>query len=198
MQNIRRFRITEILEIRTNFSGQPQYTYRPVQTVQGWQRLGHYLLDYIILAGVSMLFQKFVWDYSTPTQETLLMGPEEQALFLLRALGIGLLQNFLFYAGFEGFFGSTPGKMLLGRVVIDEYGERPDFPRIVIRTFSRWVPFEPFSCLWPLGWHDRWSKTFVVTKDEADYLWEALAKMEMETVHREADQFRSSQNTPQS
>lgn len=193
MQNIRRFKITEIAEIRNNLSGQPYYEYREVQTVRGWQRLGHYLLDYIIIYGVSMLFQKFVWDYATPPEEILSMTREQLMLFQLKAVGIGLLQNFVFYAGFEGFFGSTPGKMLLGRVVIDEYGERPDFPRILIRTISRWVPFEAFSCLAPLGWHDRWSKTFVVTKAEADHLWDALAKMEMETTQRDAEQFRAQQ-----
>lgn len=193
MQNIRRFKITEIAEIRYNLSGQPYYSYREIQTVRGWQRIGHYVLDYIIIAGVSMLFQKFVWSWTPAPEEIQAMTQEELMLVQLKAVSIGLLLNFAFYAGFEGFFGSTPGKMLLGRVVIDEYGERPDFPRILLRTICRAVPFEAISCLWPRGWHDQWSKTFVVTKDEADKLWDALIKMETETTQREAEQYRAHQ-----
>jgi uncharacterized RDD family membrane protein YckC len=194
VQNFRRFKITEITEIRHNLSGEHDYSYREVQTVRGWQRLGHYVLDYIIIYGVSMLFQTFVWDFSPAPEELSGLTQEQLLLIQLKVVGIGLLQNFAFYAGFEGFFGSTPGKMLLGRVVIDEYGERPEFPRILLRTVCRWVPFEAISCLWPLGWHDKWSKTFVVTKDEADRLWDLLAKMEMEATQHEADRFRAQQS----
>lgn len=192
MENIRRYKITEIPEIRYNF-GQAYQGYREVQVIRGWQRLGHYVLDYCVLYGVSLLVQNFIWNYAPDPGDILKMTDTELLIFQLKAAGIGYVQIILFYAGFEGFLGSTPGKMLLRRVVINEYGERPEFPQILLRTICRCVPFEPLSCFWPRGWHDQWSRTFVVSQEEADKIWDALAKMENEQVQREADSFREQQ-----
>jgi hypothetical protein len=50
--------------------------------------------------------------------------------------------------------------------VVDEYGEKPTFSQIVGRSFARIVPFEVFSCLGATGWHDDWSKTYVIRKKD--------------------------------
>ena len=59
----------------------------------------------------------------------------------------------------------TPAKFITKTKVITEYGEKPSFKTIFIRTLVRFVPFEAFSFLSPerpRGWHDRWSKTIVI------------------------------------
>ncbi len=190
MENFRRHKITEIVEIKYKITGEPYYTYREVNVVRGWARFGHYILDYLVLQGVSYLIN-LAFAFKNPDMYS--MQPNELIALQLKLIALALLYNFIYYAGFEGFFGSTPGKMLLGRVVIDEHGERPDFPRILLRTICRWVPFEAISCLWPRGWHDQWSKTFVVNKDEADKLFDAITKMEVEETQRNAEQYRAQQ-----
>lgn len=193
MHNFQRYKITEIAEIRYKVTGEPYYLPREVNVVRGGARLGHYVLDYIILQGISYLLGYMFG--SLMLADTGSMATNELIVVQLKMAGLGLLYNFMYYAAFEGFFGSTPGKMLLGRVVIDEYGERPDFPRVMLRSVIRWVPFEALSCLSPRGWHDQWSKTFVVSKQEADLLWDALAKMETEVAKQDADRFRSQQGS---
>jgi uncharacterized RDD family membrane protein YckC len=61
---------------------------------------------------------------------------------------------------------SSPAKLILGRIVVNEYGEKPTFKQIVARSYSRIVPFEIFSCLSQFGWHDKWSDTFVLRKKD--------------------------------
>jgi uncharacterized RDD family membrane protein YckC len=129
VENFRRHKITEIKEIRYKITGEPYYTYREVNVVRGWARFGHYILDYLALQGISYLVN-FAFSLNNP--DVIGMDPDELIMLQLKLVGLALLYNFAYYAGFEGFFGSTPGKMLLGRVVIDEYGERPDFPRILL------------------------------------------------------------------
>ena len=67
----------------------------------------------------------------------------------------------------------TLGKFLTKTIVIDEYGNKPDLSTIIARSLIRLVPFEPISCLgddYSNGWHDRWTKTWVVTEEELKIL----------------------------
>jgi hypothetical protein len=68
----------------------------------------------------------------------------------------------IFYILFEGVFQATPGKFLSETKVTDGEGNRPVFPNIIGRTFSRFVPFEPLSFFANSGWHDNWSGTEVI------------------------------------
>jgi uncharacterized RDD family membrane protein YckC len=72
---------------------------------------------------------------------------------------------FGYYVLFEWIFARTPAKWLTGTRVVDFDGQKPRFLRILGRTLARYVPLEPFSFLGsrPLGWHDRWSRTRVVS-----------------------------------
>ncbi|WP_212006591.1 RDD family protein [Chitinophaga sp. HK235] len=69
----------------------------------------------------------------------------------------------LYYSIMEGLTGRTIGKMLTGtRVVTLDY-ERISFGQVMGRSFSRIIPFEPFSMLFgPTPWHDMWTNTTVV------------------------------------
>ena len=71
---------------------------------------------------------------------------------------------FLYYFILETLTGKTLGKMITRTKVVDVNGQKPGSSVIALRTLSRLVPFEPFSFFGnpPRGWHDTWSKTWVV------------------------------------
>lgn len=85
-------------------------------------------------------------------------------------LVVSIASMLAYYIVFEATLGRTPGKMIVGTRVVDLEGNHPSFRQIVIRTFARLVPFEPFSCLSDDGgWHDDWSKTRVIrTRGQAE------------------------------
>jgi uncharacterized RDD family membrane protein YckC len=69
-----------------------------------------------------------------------------------------------YYLFFEGMFGRTPGKVLLGTKVVDLKGGEPTMGAIVKRTLARFVPFEGLSFLGERGFHDRVSSTLVIRR----------------------------------
>jgi uncharacterized RDD family membrane protein YckC len=79
------------------------------------------------------------------------------------------LTYFSYYILSEFYFQKTIAKKLTGSLVVNEYGEKPDFKIICLRTLARIVPFNPFSTFWTDDgrfWHDTWTKTFVISKEE--------------------------------
>ena len=72
----------------------------------------------------------------------------------------------------------TIGKFATNAVVIDQYAEAPSDGSLIGRSFARLVPFEALSCLSDRGWHDTWSKTYVVTTEERDTLQKLLREQE--------------------
>ena len=100
------------------------------------------------------------------------VGVIANAINLIPFVDLGIfLQALLYpfyYILFEYYYSWTPGKLVSGSIVLNENGQRPDLQTIILRTFCRYVPFEPFSCLDhnSRGWHDSWTKTYVVKKSE--------------------------------
>ena len=66
-----------------------------------------------------------------------------------------------YYLFFEGLWGRTPGKLVLGTVVTDLDGQPPALGAIVKRTLARIVPFEALTFLGEHGFHDKVSRTQV-------------------------------------
>ena len=89
----------------------------------------------------------------------------------------GVAMMLAYYVGCEALFGRTLGKLITGTRVVSETGEPATFRQVVLRTLSRMVPFEPFSCLSdpPVGWHDRWSGTRVVRVGQGNTLGPAYS-----------------------
>lgn len=77
----------------------------------------------------------------------------------------GLLISIAYYIILEGMTGRTLGKLITGTKVVNEHGEPPSFGQILGRTFSRFIPFEPFSFFGEdgRGWHDSVPGTYVVS-----------------------------------
>jgi uncharacterized RDD family membrane protein YckC len=137
--------------------------YLTLQATRG-MRLGTFIIDYLfviaiwILIGIASAYLGMIdWIEN--------MNRVQERLF-----DIGTL--LVYYMFFEGLFGRTPGKWIIGTKTVDLNGNAPSLGVVFIRSICRFVPFEPFSFFGnePNGWHDRWSKTRVVsTRKLADY-----------------------------
>jgi hypothetical protein len=75
---------------------------------------------------------------------------------------LAIMARSIYYITFEALFNATPAKILTENRVTDQEGNKPEFPVIVGRTFSRFVPLEALSFLGSTGWHDQWSRTEVI------------------------------------
>ena len=111
------------------------------------QRFGNLMIDYFCYIAMCFVFGAVLGAIGLP----------EFAGFISWPMYIG------YYVFFEGVLGATPGKLVTRTRVVALDGGKPSFGQLLGRTFSRFVPFEPFSFLGSTsGWHDRWSKTRVV------------------------------------
>lgn len=99
------------------------------------------------------------------------------AMLQFIAFLIALAINFLYYTFCESAFGGTPAKLMFGYTVIDLYGNNVSFGKAALRAVCRYVPFEAFSCFGERGWHDRWSKTYVVKRTEKQELLKLLGRL---------------------
>jgi uncharacterized RDD family membrane protein YckC len=125
---------------------------RPVDALSPLQRLAHHFVDSIILT----LIQIPITIYS--------LGRRSIILDLLP-----ILFFLAYYVVCECYFQRTIGKLTTDSIVVNEYGEKPDFKTVCLRTIIRIVPFDPFSIFWVGGdrlWHDTWTKTYVISKTE--------------------------------
>lgn len=137
---------------------------RPVKTVSQGPRFGHYVVDWIGYSIVLIIFSVpigFIQVLVTDVRSAVLMNAFV-ALFNLAAYPA-------YYIISEHLWQKSPGKFLSNTLVIDEWGNKPSLKQIIFRNLLRLVPFEPFSCFddkHSYGWHDKWSKTWVVSHDE--------------------------------
>ena len=145
---------------------------RKVQLVTGLARFGHYIIDAVII-GVILI----VLDFTLPDG----IYPSYSPGFEFNGFVINLIPSLdnifitvAYYFMCETTMQRTIGKFATNSIVINEYAESPKSGSLIVRSFSRIVPFEAFSCFSDRGWHDRWSKTYVVTTSERDTLKKLL------------------------
>ena len=127
-------------------------------------------------AGTGRRFLNFIIDlmiiYVISFIEGIILGilfGSEYSKYICETFIISLGTIFLYYYLFEYLFQKTPAKFITGTKVILFDGVRVNSKAIIIRTLSRFIPFEAFSMYtgkdeeqkntW---WHDRWSKTRVI------------------------------------
>jgi uncharacterized RDD family membrane protein YckC len=122
------------------------------------KRLLNVLLDGIASWVVSMVFFILAYFSSSPASIVLVI--------------LGYVSSFIgYYIVCEYVWGRTVGKLITNTKVIDKFGKKPSFLRIVGRSFARYIPFDFLSFLFgpfPVGWHDSISGTFVVSNDLSD------------------------------
>lgn len=148
--------------------------FRPVKSVSQGPRIGHFLADYILYL-ILLFTVETLLDFARITAEKDIL-----ALMSSYTLSIAYFLLYpLYYFFFESRWQKTPGKFLTKTIVIDEYGNKPDLSTIALRSIIRLVPFEQFSCFddkYSHGWHDRWSKTWVVSEEELQTLKQLQAE----------------------
>jgi len=144
-------------------------SFKVERTASTGKRFANYILDLI-----------FIWIFIFIFLLMLIMvlrifAPESLSFFreenqLLNYL-IAFVSMMIYYSFFEALTGRTLAKFITKTKVINEKGGKPNFKTTLIRTIGRFVPFEVFSFLGskPIGWHDEWSKTFVVESSLSDY-----------------------------
>jgi uncharacterized RDD family membrane protein YckC len=170
MQKITEIKEQHIIKRRETVNGVNTFVeknyirFHPVKFVEGLPRVGHFLLDRVF-------FYIFAIIIGVPVAIILVMMgisiDDNSASFkLFDTLFSWLILQPLYYFIFEALIQSSPAKIILGRIVVDEYGNKPGIKQIFIRSISRSVPFEAFSCLSTTGWHDNWSKTYVIRKKD--------------------------------
>lgn len=73
----------------------------------------------------------------------------------------------VYYTVVEGITkGRSLGKLITGTMAVRNDGSSLTWKDALLRSLSRAVPFEAFSALGPLPWHDKWTNTMVVRKSE--------------------------------
>ena len=85
-----------------------------------------------------------------------------QALAKIPEFFVGSVIYAAYFLFFEGIWARSPGKMMLGMLVVTDAGTRAEFGHILKRTACRIIPFDAFSFLGKKGWHDSLSATTVV------------------------------------
>lgn len=76
---------------------------------------------------------------------------------------MGILLYMSYYNLFEAWLGKTPAKFLTRTRVVDLWGNKPGWLDIMGRSLCRLLPFDAVSFLFGSDWHDRFSKTIVIS-----------------------------------
>lgn len=139
--------------------------YKPVHYASNWLRLFTNLIDTVIFAFVTILFQNIL-DlvcvlYSVDLVRVFIsQAPMDQLLaWLYNSIFVCVL--FLFLEGLTK--GYTLGKLITGTRAIQRDHTAITWKQAAIRSIVRMIPIEPLSAFSKNGlWHDRMSKTMVV------------------------------------
>jgi len=153
----------------------PYIGVRDVLLISPPKRLLHFAIDYVLLL---LAFMGFIvlTQYQTTSNFSIVLNGNPITIFPYHE--IGLLLYMIYYFVCEGFLQRTVGKVFTKSVVINEYGKDITPLEALMRTFIRLLPFEALSCIGDLGWHDKWSKTYVVSTEERAALRKAISECE--------------------
>lgn len=129
------------------------------------QRFANYIIDYIFLIGLGALIGAalgLILGHFAP-EHLGILDEDNRLLDYVYGFVIGII----YYSFFEGFTGRSIGKFFTKTKVVTEEGGQPDFGTIFVRSMCRSIPFDALSFLGSeaSGWHDKFSKTRVVTID---------------------------------
>ncbi|NBL65562.1 RDD family protein [Flavobacterium sp. NST-5] len=129
-------------------------------------RFANYIIDYIfqIILFVGLVF---VVALVAAFNGNELFIEKMENMNRLHEYVLGAIIVLIYYNLFEIFFSATIGKFITQTIVVNEFGEKPSYQDIMLRTVCRLIPFEQFSFLGTpgKGWHDKLSRTYVVDKN---------------------------------
>jgi uncharacterized RDD family membrane protein YckC len=129
------------------------------------QRIGNLLLDQVafLLITVVLYFVFMLVAGGTAVLAGVGDPSEDVSGGAYAIIAIGVYIGY--YTIGEGGFGKTVGKLITGTEVVNRNGSPLTLGRALARTCCRFVPLDQFSFFGgdrPVGWHDRWTGTFVV------------------------------------
>jgi uncharacterized RDD family membrane protein YckC len=129
-------------------------------TASAGVRFLNYFIDTVFMIVLVILFLIFLVRMFPPEFQITMLYENR-----LYRYGLSFLMSLVYYTIFEASGGRTIGKYITKTKVVDEGGNLPDFRTILIRTCCRFIPFDPLSFLFEdsTGWHDKLSKTRVVS-----------------------------------
>ncbi len=143
----------------------------PVVVSQG-VRFGYFMIDVVFYYIITFIIGIILGIIIVATGGIESLRPDSTMMKVLDLMGYPIF--FLYYAISEGLGGATLGKLICGYTVIDEHANKVSFPKVLLRTVCRYIPFEAFSCFGERGWHDKLSKTYVVKRSEKAELQKLL------------------------
>jgi len=153
------------------------FRFKEVKYVQGWARFGGFLIDMVFIMIFELMLGVAIGVILALTGNLEYLESGEFDIYS-RLMTLLIIRPG-YYLLFEATAQASPAKMILGRKVVNEYGEKPSFNQILARSYIRFIPFEIFSCLGELGWHDTWTKTFVLRKKDLKDLQLAIQVQEL-------------------
>ncbi len=126
-----------------------------VPVVSSGIRFIHSIIDQILVFGISFMLSMDDPDAFTLYAYVLMFG---------------------YYVVTEGLLGGSLAKLMLGNIVIDDHAKRINFGTAALRSIIRFVPLDGLSFLGSdsRGWHDKWSKTYVIKKGDLERVQEML------------------------
>jgi uncharacterized RDD family membrane protein YckC len=129
------------------------------------QRFLNLLLDYVGQIALMMLVGVVIGVISVVTGNQQLANMFDN-MNTLTEYGFTIVLVLIYYNMFEIFTSRTLGKFITKTIVVDEYGNKPEYQTIMIRSLCRLIPFDALSFLGATsrGWHDSISRTYVVQK----------------------------------
>jgi len=131
------------------------------QPASRWQRFANLIVDtvgYVFLTFVVIVLigvVNFEFAEAVASED----GDAAEATYI-----VYVLSRMAYYFGFEALFGWTPAKLLTRTRVVKADGSPLTWPRAIVRTLLRFVPFEMVTFLghFSAGLHDQASGTRVV------------------------------------
>lgn len=145
---------------------------RPPVVVHQGVRFGYFMIDVVFFYILTFIIGLIIGIIVVATDNVDLLREDSGLIKFLDLMGYPLF--FLYYAISEGLGGTTLGKLICGYTVIDEQANKVSFSKALLRTVCRYIPFEAFSCFSERGWHDTFSKTYVVKRTEKAELQKLL------------------------
>jgi uncharacterized RDD family membrane protein YckC len=126
------------------------------------KRFLNYLIDLAVLYLLSIVIGFIIgilWGIISPETVDAITEYEKALGYVIGAIAI-----LIYYTIIEYLTGKSVGKYFTKTKVIDLNGNLPNFKKVLIRSFSRIIPFEAFTFLGKegSGLHDKLSKTRVI------------------------------------
>jgi uncharacterized RDD family membrane protein YckC len=137
---------------------EPQKIVAPFESLQAsrGKRFGTFLIDYICVLLLGIVVGVVLASVG--------MAERLENMSKVGEYFFGSCLMYVFYLVFEGCFGRTPGKWIVGTRTVDLQGNAPTIKALLVRTLCRFIPFEAFSIFGAkaICWHDRFSDTRVL------------------------------------